>query len=105
MLSLNSNIHPFEMPTTVQAYPHLRGNYLRDLGRAGNLDGLLRHAKSLGFHKGWVELGKLLFDRILKYAGIWHLYGHSWEIDELGIWADLRTMLDYLAASRPLTTI
>ena len=44
----------------------------------------------------WVELGKTLFDQTLRDGGIWHLYGHSWEIEELGLWDDLKRMLDYV---------
>jgi hypothetical protein len=42
-------------------------------------------------------LGKQLFDEVLEDGGIWHLYGHSWEIEELGIWDDLLEMLDYVS--------
>jgi hypothetical protein len=44
----------------------------------------------------WVELGKRLFDSVLQNGGIWHLWGHSWEIEELGLWKDLEEMLDYV---------
>jgi hypothetical protein len=47
--------------------------------------------------KDWVELGKQLFRQVLEQGGVWHLYGHSWEIEELGIWGDLREMLDYVS--------
>jgi len=44
----------------------------------------------------WVELGKRLFDVVLNKGGLWHLYGHSWEIDRLGLWGGLRELLDYI---------
>jgi hypothetical protein len=45
----------------------------------------------------WLELGKRLFDYVLQNGGVWHLYGHSWEIDELGLWEELRKILDYIS--------
>jgi hypothetical protein len=38
-----------------------------------------------------------MFNRVLEHGGIWHLYGHSWEVDQLGIWPDLTEMLDYVS--------
>jgi hypothetical protein len=97
MLSLQRDFKPFQMPTTVQAYPHLRAAYVRNLGRARNVSGLVRSVTKLRISRTWVELGKQLFDEVLEDGGIWHLYGHSWEIEELGIWDDLLEMLDYVS--------
>ena len=47
--------------------------------------------------ESWVELGKQLFSEVLQQGGIWHLYGHSWEIDELGLWTDLCELLDHVS--------
>jgi hypothetical protein len=33
----------------------------------------------------------------MERGGIWHLYGHSWEIDEHKLWLELVEMLDYVA--------
>ena len=41
----------------------------------------------------WLELGKAKFDRVLRKGGVWHLYGHPWEIEKLGLWAQLEEML------------
>ena len=34
---------------------------------------------------------------MLLEGGVWHLYGHSWEIQELGLWDQLGDLLDYVA--------
>jgi len=41
-------------------------------------------------------LGKRFFDVVLKDGGFWHLYGHSWEIERVGLWGGLRELLDYI---------
>ena len=38
-----------------------------------------------------------MFDVVLERGGFWHLYGHSWEIEELQLWGQLEEMLDYVA--------
>jgi peptidoglycan/xylan/chitin deacetylase (PgdA/CDA1 family) len=96
MLATGSDFNPFEMPTTVQIFPHPRSTYLKNVVRACKLEGLqayLSHRAGLG---NWLELGKSLFDSVLQSGGIWHLYGHSWEIEELGLWEDLEKILDYV---------
>jgi peptidoglycan/xylan/chitin deacetylase (PgdA/CDA1 family) len=105
MLSTNLGIDhcPFEMPTSVQAYPHPRVGYIKNLARATNIPGLLNYVTELCRFKSWVELGKRLFHQVLEHGGIWHLYGHSWEIDELGMWRDVHEMLDYVAHGKGVT--
>jgi hypothetical protein len=34
---------------------------------------------------------------VLKDGGVWHLYGHSWAIDDENLWDDLRELLDYVS--------
>ena len=97
MLHVKLDFVPFEMPTTVQAFPHQRENYVRDLARARNYLGFVRRAAQLTRFASWVELGKELFDHALEQGGVWHLYGHSWEVDQFGVWADLQEILDYVS--------
>jgi len=105
MLSTRLDFNPFEMPTTLQVAPHPRFIYLKNVARARTLEGLqvgLTHIQSLG---NWLELGKRLFDSVLQNGGIWHLWGHSWEIEELGLWKDLEEMLDYVSQREGVTYI
>lgn len=99
MLSVGiaGQLRPFEASTTVQAYPHTTLAYLKNLGRAQNVRGLLNYATELHRLRSWVEMGKHLFNRVLERGGIWHLYGHSWEIEKLGLWGQLREMLEYVS--------
>lgn len=96
MLSTNLDFLPFEMPTTLQAYPHREGAYLRNSLRPPNMRRLLSYLTLLDRCGDWVELGHKLFDLVLENGGMWHLYGHSWEIESLGLWNQLGRMLDYV---------
>ncbi len=97
MLSVTTQFRPFEMPTTLHAYPHRRADYMKNLARSGNVKGLLTYTTKLSRFDTWIELGKHMFSQVLEYGGIWHLYGHSWEIDELGLWTEVSEMLNHVA--------
>lgn len=96
MLATRLEFNPFEMPTTLQAFPHAKSTYLKNLMRA-RMKGLrvcLSHRSDL---ENWLRLGKNLFDSVLENGGMWHLYGHSWEIDQLGLWDSLQEILAYVS--------
>ncbi len=101
MLARELTFDPFRMPTSVQAFAHSKVDYLKNLATAGDFRrtwGYLRPPPARA--RNWVKLAMLLFDAVLNHGGVWHLYGHSWEIDDFNLWADLRVVLDYVS-NRP----
>jgi peptidoglycan-N-acetylglucosamine deacetylase len=100
MLSVDTHFCPYQIPTSLQAYPHPKAAYIRNLGRAMNIPAMFHYVTKLSRSKTWVELGERLFARVLERGGVWHLYGHSWEIDELGMWKDLREILDHVSCRK-----
>ena len=96
LLATENKYCRYNLPTSIQVYPHTRTEYLRNIARARSAGTLYDYVARLGFEDGWVGLGKTLFDRFLEDGGIWHLWGHSWEIDQLGLWDELAEMLDYV---------
>jgi peptidoglycan-N-acetylglucosamine deacetylase len=88
---------PFKMPTSLQAYPHRTLAYLKNSFKGGNVRGLYRSLSRPARQGNWVELGCRLFDRVLKFGGVWHLFGHSWEIEKFGLWGDLKEIFDYVS--------
>ena len=105
MLATRPEFNPFEVPTTVQAVPHRRLSYVKNVARARKMEGLQVFLANMTRLGNWLELGKSLFDRVLQDGGIWHLYGHSWEIDKLGLWEDLEQILDYVCKQKGVTYI
>ena len=93
------------MPTTVQCYPHSRSDYLRNAAKAGKVEGLQACLEQRGKLGNWLDLGKSFFDSVLEKGGIWHLYGHSWEIDELNLWKDLSELLDYVRLRKSVSYV
>jgi peptidoglycan/xylan/chitin deacetylase (PgdA/CDA1 family) len=96
MLATRPTLNTFKMPTTLQAYPHAPFTYLKNIGRARSLESLRSCFVQMPRLGRWGDLGKDLFDEVLKEGGVWHLYGHSWEIEKHGLWNDLRELLDYV---------
>src|SRR5581483_7640225 len=96
MLSRKLDVDPFRMPTTIQVYRHGRSAYVRNILRAMNFSGAFEFVTVFNIASNWVELAKSCFDMLLCEGGVWHLYGHSWEIEELDLWDDLRKVLDYV---------
>ena len=100
MLACDLRFDSFEMPTTLQVYPHERSVYIKNIVRAGNLPRFCDYMLRFRICESWVELGKRLFDRVLSDGGVWHLVGHSWEIERMGLWDQLREMLDYVSSHK-----
>jgi len=96
MLATGWQFKPFEIPTTLQIFPHPKLNYIKNLVRARRFESLQVYLANRTWLGNWLELAERLFDSVLQNGGIWHLWGHSWEIDELGLWEDLKKILDYV---------
>jgi peptidoglycan/xylan/chitin deacetylase (PgdA/CDA1 family) len=90
---------PFRLPTTLQLYPHHRLTYAKNWLRGGSWS---RRGTSFGLALLDSSLDRLLvrlLERVAERGGLFHLWGHSWEIDELGLW----DVLDrFLAAARAI---
>lgn len=100
MFSQSLSFERFEMPTSLQAFPHPPLDYLKNLGKRGNLSGLARYFSKYARCKNWVDMGKAMFDDVIREGGVWHIYGHSWELEEFGLWDQLQEMFSYVA-NRP----
>jgi len=100
MLARGLIFDPFRMPTSVQAFPHSQLDYLKNFISSGDFRRTWRHLSRLPRARHWVELAMHLFDSVVNSGGVWHLYGHSWEINDFKLWQDLRVILDYVS-NRP----
>lgn len=53
----------------------------------------------------WEVRGKLLFDSILDRGGIWHLWGHAWEIELHRDWDKLARVLRYVSGREQVSYV
>jgi peptidoglycan/xylan/chitin deacetylase (PgdA/CDA1 family) len=86
------------MPTTLQAHPHSPTAYLRNV--------LKRKGRNLwlyltrGHQPNWVQLAERLLKTAIARNGVFHLWGHSWEIQESGQWEHLETVFKMMSELR-----
>lgn len=96
--------HPrcaFEVPTTIQFYPHSRNVYLRNFLQFGNWQ-KRASAMEVAWQAGhWIDRIYLLFDHACEHDGVFHLWAHSQEIDQLELWSDLDDFFAYVASTIP----
>lgn len=100
MLVTRPDFDSFQIPTTVQSFPHRPFTYFRNAAKVLNVEGLRTCFSQRAGLRNWIELAKRLFDSVVENGGVWHMYGHSWEIDDLGLWKDLSALLDYVSGHK-----
>ena len=86
---------PLASPTTVHAYQHW-----------SDVFSILRHGGARAFVKNylnWDELAISLFEKAHQKGGIFHLWGHSWEIEAKDDWKRLERVLAYIGGRSDVT--
>ena len=84
------------IPTTVQVYSHAPLSYLRNIARRVSVRGFKNFLLS-GMNRLWPSLAERLLERAATEGGVFHLWGHSWEIEEKQQWDALDQVLGLLA--------
>jgi peptidoglycan/xylan/chitin deacetylase (PgdA/CDA1 family) len=86
----------FRMPVTVQFAPHSCSIHLRHAIKEGNARGLSTWARRWHCETDLRQLSQKAFDDACREQGVFHLWGHSWEIEELGLWDAFREFCEYI---------
>lgn len=80
----------FELPTTFHAYAHYS-----DLHKILSFSNF--SLTNLKKYWNWEKLAIALFDYIYQNDGVFHLWGHSWEIEKINGWQKLENVFSYIA--------
>ena len=103
--NIESFVDPFLLPTTIQVYPMP----FRKLGARGYWWGKLLQPfterspalRALGVpltaSRSFEALACATFDLALARGGVFHLWGHSWEIEKYNLWRPLERVLSYIS--------
>ena len=51
--------------------------------------------------RNWADFLACLIDKAAEECKIFHLWGHSWKIEEQGLWQQLESFFERVAAQRP----
>ena len=88
-------IDPFLCGTTLQCVNRSFASKIKQLMISHNTKLKLK-LMSGTVYKNWNVIAKKTFDYVVENGGIWHLWGHSWEIDANNDWENLRDVLEYV---------
>ena len=83
---------PYESGTSVHAYNH--GWY--DMWRIAHF-AKFQPVRALQYAE-WDALACAMFDQVIREGGIYHLWGHSWEINKHNDWGRLERVFRYISA-------
>src|SRR3989344_5312019 len=100
---------PFEMATTVHVYPlpfRPGVGFRRMFGPIRERFGGFRSlGVSLYDLRRFESAAKRSFDTALKLGGVFHLWGHSWEVEKYGLWEQLEHVLEYIGRRNDCTYV
>ena len=102
-LRLDSGIDRYKVPTTVQFFPHRRATILRNFARRGHFIGRAPALIKLCASSNWTEAMFGLLRYCAATDGVFHLWGHSWELEEQRLWRHLESLLSAIAECKPVS--
>lgn len=79
--------------TSIHAYPHLRDMLPKARFSKWNLNKFKENMD-------WEKLAKNMFDGVHRDGGVFHLWGHSWLIDEEKDWGKLEKVFAYISGRK-----
>ena len=77
---------PIRMPVSFQFLPHPHQVHVRHALKEGNGKGLINWYRLWRMEKDLLRLSERMLEHILEFGGVLHIWGHSWEIEERGLW-------------------
>ncbi len=89
---------PFRMGTMVHAADWWFAPYIKHSLASRDLRLFGFMLKNNLFFKGWDRIAIETLSFVIKNGGIWHLWGHSWEIDSNNDWGRLEEVLRRVGA-------
>lgn len=106
LLQISADInrqHPI-LPTTIQVFEHTRTTYFKHLLKRGKMQSLLQWI-SAHAQKELELLTDTYIQKVVSNGGCFHLWGHSWEIDEYQLWNKLEAIFKRLSAVTDIRSV
>jgi len=95
-----ANFDPGRMPVSVQFVAHARSIHVRHALKEGNAKGLLNWVRRCKLETGLDTLCVMMMKQAAAERGVFHIWGHSWEVDRLGLWGQLEEVLKTASSMR-----
>jgi len=91
------NFDPLYMPVSFQVFYHKAIDHIKHALNEGNIKGLINWYKLWNMEKDPINLAIKAVEHIKNYGGICHIWGHSWELEQRGLWKTLEEILQHIA--------
>ena len=89
-----ADFDPGCMPVSVQFVPHARSIHVRHALKEGNAKGLLNWVRTFKLETELDTLCVMMMKQTAAEQGVFHIWGHSWEVERLGLWRQLERVLE-----------
>ncbi len=101
-VNLRTSVGPDEwaMPTSLQFFPHDPVQRMRIFASNRDLSGAWLWASRYRCAARLEALADALFADVIQSGGVFHLWGHSWEIDQFDLWRPLERLLARIGGRR-----
>lgn len=96
-LRLDAGNLRYELPTTLQFYPHSRTVMIKNFIAQRDWKKRRELMEVLIPEQDWLERLFMMFDYVCRRGGIFHLWCHSNDIDRLGLWKKLDEFLNFVS--------
>ena len=83
------------IPTTVQVFPHKPIVYLKNIFRRGRISNFLTYLQAE--RTNWPSVANSLLTWVSLHGGVFHIWGHAWEIEQFDLWCDLEQLFQTIA--------
>ena len=97
LLMTQNNPSSILMDTTVQAYNHSNITLAKHCIKRKYLKPIYQHPYVLKGNRNFIKLTEQYLDKLKTTGGVFHLWGHSWEIDEHNLWGELEQVFKILS--------
>ena len=101
-LSISIPTNPLLIPTTLQFYDHKKFVFFKNILRHWRYNKFSFLSPILSSNK-FENLAVVLLEQCMKKNGVFHIWGHSWEINEYQLWDRLDYFLSLVADFKPST--
>jgi len=99
------DFEPHLMPVGFQFWPHPRHTLLRHALMQGNVRGATDWVRLWHAEHDLDRLAVAMLRHIRTAGGILHIWGHSWEIEQGGLWTKLEDTLKRISDCRSLLCV
>jgi peptidoglycan/xylan/chitin deacetylase (PgdA/CDA1 family) len=96
---------PYRIVPSLHLYPHSPVVHVAHCVRRLHFAALGSYLLRFGAAARPSRLAEAMLDHVLAHGGVFHLWGHSWEIAQKGLWDELEEILRAVSVRRALTRV